>query len=596
MLTPNMILQNRYKIERLLAQGGMGAVYLATDLRLGNTVALKETLFSEERLRNAFEREAKLLANLYHPALPKVSDHFVEGEGQFLVMAYIPGDDLYDLVTKRGKPFPINTVLEWADQTLDILEYLHSRQPAIIHRDIKPANLKLTPEGHIVLLDFGMARGAGSSIAGYSVNYAPPEQIDQISTDGRSDLYALGATLYHLATAVPPPSSITRAVTVAHGEPDPLRPACEVNPQIPQAVSDILMKSMALERTCRQASATEMRQAFRQTQQTVQASQSAKTLVAPSNVPVTVAGVPPTFQGQARLTPTPATVAASMLPQFQSNLAGTVAAPQPQFQAHLPGTIAAPMPQLQVPANGPGAGFEGPPPLPIALPVSGKPIKKAGSAGWLIGLMGVVLIGLMIGGYFLFKPKPAPVTKTVERVELLQFNLEVNPSDDTNRVTGEEPFKPGQVVKFHITPRSNGYLYILAPGKGNVPMTFLTDIPIPASGVKTNRLEAGVEYEFPSGEGNWIGLREDAYTTAFTLIFSDSQLEKPKCLTEKAGQTLNLDQQKEFEDFREKNLTKTLETKSESQGKEPVMKVTVGSKPAKGVPLVFDITLKRKSS
>src|SRR5687767_15312204 len=115
----------------------MGAVYEAIDQRLDTTVALKETLFSDERLRKQFEREAQLLARLHHPALPRVSDHFTEGEGQYLIMQFIAGADLGELIEGRGAGFPVGEVLVWGDELLDALDYLHAQNPPVIHRDIK---------------------------------------------------------------------------------------------------------------------------------------------------------------------------------------------------------------------------------------------------------------------------------------------------------------------------------------------------------------------------------------------------------------------------------------------------------------------------
>src|SRR5213595_1008010 len=160
MLALETVLQSRYRIVRLLGQGGMGAVYEAMDERLDTTVALKETLFSDERLRKQFEREAKLLAGMHHPALPRVSDHFAEDEDEFLVMQFIPGDDLSQMMARKQGPFPPDQVLTWGDQLLDALDYLHTQEPQIIHRDIKPQNLKLTGRGQIILLDFGLAKGS----------------------------------------------------------------------------------------------------------------------------------------------------------------------------------------------------------------------------------------------------------------------------------------------------------------------------------------------------------------------------------------------------------------------------------------------------
>ena len=271
MLTPETILQTRYRIVRQLGQGGMGAVYEAIDQRLDTTVALKETLFSDERLRRQFEREARLLARLHHPALPRVSDHFSEGDGQFLVMQYIPGDDLSEMITRRQGPFPASQVMSWADQLLDALDYLHTQEPQIIHRDIKPQNLKLTSRGQIILLDFGLAKGQGgdisrpttaASIFGYTPNYAPLEQIQGLGTDVRSDLYALAATLYHLLTAVKPPDALSRAAALVNGQDDPLLLASQANPAVPVQVDNILKKAMSQNRDQRFATAEEMRKAL----------------------------------------------------------------------------------------------------------------------------------------------------------------------------------------------------------------------------------------------------------------------------------------------------------------------------------------------
>jgi eukaryotic-like serine/threonine-protein kinase len=272
MLSPETILQGRYRIIRQLGQGGMGAVYEALDQRLDTTVALKETLFAEERLRKQFEREARLLARLHHQALPRVSDHFNEGDGQFLVMQYVAGDDLAAMLVQRNGPFPPEEVLRWADQLCDALDYLHTQDPEIIHRDIKPQNLKLTARGQVVLLDFGLAKGyagqasvvtTSASIFGYTPNYAPLEQVQGLGTDARSDIYALAATLFHLLTNVKPPDALSRAGALVNGQPDPLLPANKVAPQVSGAVASVLSRAMSQKRDDRFASAVLMREAFR---------------------------------------------------------------------------------------------------------------------------------------------------------------------------------------------------------------------------------------------------------------------------------------------------------------------------------------------
>jgi serine/threonine protein kinase len=272
MLELGTLLQNRYEIIKPIGQGGMGAVYLARDQRLSNTVALKETFFSDTTMLAAFEREARLLAGLRHTALPKVIDHFADHNGQFLVMEYITGDDLYDLIEENGHPAPLDEVLRWADQLLDALDYLHSQNPPIIHRDIKPQNLKLTSRNQIVLLDFGLAKGtrvemtlsdSNSSIFGYTPSYAPLEQIQGSGTDVRSDLYSLAATLYHLLTGQKPADALTRASAILNGQPDPLASASDLNALIPVQVSEVLSRGMVLNKNQRLASAAEMRDLLR---------------------------------------------------------------------------------------------------------------------------------------------------------------------------------------------------------------------------------------------------------------------------------------------------------------------------------------------
>jgi len=276
-LIANTILQGRYKIVRQLGQGGMGTVYEAIDQRLDTTVALKETFFEDERLRKQFEREARLLARLHHPALPRVSDHFSEDDGQFLVMQFIPGDDLSEMMTQKRGPFPTDQVLTWTDQLLDALDYLHTQEPQIVHRDIKPQNLKLTSRGQIILLDFGLAKGqageisritTAASIFGYTPNYAPLEQIQGLGTDARSDLYSLAATVYHLLTGAKPPDALTRAAALVNGQPDPLVAATDLNPTVAPEVSAVLQQAMAQNREQRFASASEMRKALHRTEQT----------------------------------------------------------------------------------------------------------------------------------------------------------------------------------------------------------------------------------------------------------------------------------------------------------------------------------------
>ena len=273
LLAPETILQSRYRVIKHLGEGGMGAVYEAIDLRLGHTVALKQTLTNDEGQWKQFEREARLLASLNHPALPRVSDYFTEGHRAFFVMQFVEGGDLAEIIAHQSGPLPRHAVVAWADQLLDALIYLHTHERQIIHRDIKPHNLKITRAGQIVLLDFGLAKtqtadpsGTISSISvfGYTPRYAPLEQIQDLGTSPQSDIYALGATLYHLLTGVKPPDALARATALVSARPNPLRPANEIVEAVGVELAAILTRAMAQNPDERYATAVEFRNALRQ--------------------------------------------------------------------------------------------------------------------------------------------------------------------------------------------------------------------------------------------------------------------------------------------------------------------------------------------
>ncbi len=339
------MIQNRYLIVHLIGKGGMGEVYLAVDQRLGSAVALKRTFFAgDEMLGNAFEREARILARMRHPVLPKVSDHFGEGEEQFLVMEHISGDDLAKRLETSQKPFPASWVLFWADQLLDALSYLHSHEPPIIHRDIKPQNLKLTDENHIILLDFGLSKSStpgqtllnetGSStgsVVGYTPHYAPMEQIRGIGTSPKSDLYSLSATLYQLLTNKVPADALSRADCLLNGMSDPIEPLYALNPEISQSVSDVILKGMEVSQEKRYSNAREMQKILRKAFTEMQKATSADTvafnigdagIVAPppavlpgSNQPVS--GIPSagSYNGGSKVDDFDATIAFDPTPQ-----------------------------------------------------------------------------------------------------------------------------------------------------------------------------------------------------------------------------------------------------------------------------------------
>lgn len=255
------VLRNRYKIRRIIGHGGMGSIYLADDIRLeGRQCALKEvehdrTLPHEvvNQARDQFLREATVLARLDHPNLPKVSDFFSIGPRDYLAMDYVPGNDLRTLMMEarqRGVFLNETEVLSWASQLADALSYLHNQTPPILHRDIKPSNLKVTPSGLIKLVDFGLVKllaseemtitilqGRGTAL------YTPLEQYggDSGHTDRRSDIYAFGATLYHLLTNQPPIEARERFL-----HPENLVNPRQINPEISARTEKAILWAMNL--------------------------------------------------------------------------------------------------------------------------------------------------------------------------------------------------------------------------------------------------------------------------------------------------------------------------------------------------------------
>ncbi len=247
-LERDTLLHKRYRIRENLGQGGMGSVYRAVDENLGVEVAVKENLFTTEEYARQFRLEAVILANLRHPNLPRVSDHFVvAGEGQYLIMDFIDGEDLRQRMERIGV-LPEDEVVQVGAAMCDALYYLHTRKPGILHRDIKPGNVKISPDGHIFLVDFGLAKvvqgnqATSTGARAMTPGYSPPEQYGTARTDPRTDIYSLGATLYAALTGVIPEDGLARAMDNAQ-----LTPLRKRTPDISRRLAAVIEKAMEVD-------------------------------------------------------------------------------------------------------------------------------------------------------------------------------------------------------------------------------------------------------------------------------------------------------------------------------------------------------------
>jgi formylglycine-generating enzyme required for sulfatase activity/tRNA A-37 threonylcarbamoyl transferase component Bud32 len=270
-LTTGQVLNNRYRIVKLLGQGGMGAVYKAWDLNMERPRALKENLDASLEAQRQFKREAQILGDLSHPNLPKVIDHFsLSGQGQYLVMDFVEGEDLSEMLVRQGGALPVAQALGWIEQACAALEYLHNQNPPVIHRDVKPANIKITLQGGLagqgkaMLVDFGIAKvfdpNLSTTVGAKAVTpgYSPMEQYGSGQHTGpATDIYALGATLYTLLSGQAPPDAPDRNLGAS------LLALRGLNPAVTPGVEAAVLKAMAMQPQDRFTSASEFAAALR---------------------------------------------------------------------------------------------------------------------------------------------------------------------------------------------------------------------------------------------------------------------------------------------------------------------------------------------
>lgn len=320
-LNVGSIVQNRYVVERLLGKGGFGAVYLVKDRRVkGNLFALKEIIDPEKKERERFTFEGNILARLDHPALPRVYRTFEDDKNAraYMLMDYVEGPNLETLRQQQPeKRFSLERTLKIMSPIVDALNYLHRQRPPVIHRDIKPSNIIVpASEDSSVLVDFGIAKeydqdSTTTAVRRCSPGYGAPEQYAR-GTNTRTDVYGLAATCYALLTGQVPADALYRMTSQSSKHSDPLTPAAELVPEIPQHVSEAIRRAMAINSNDRYASVTEFWRAMT-------AQPAAKTPPAVVN-PVTPAPV-------SAKAPDPVTPSPVVPPESVQHLASAATAP-----------------------------------------------------------------------------------------------------------------------------------------------------------------------------------------------------------------------------------------------------------------------------
>ncbi|MDX6574820.1 MAG: eukaryotic-like serine/threonine-protein kinase [Blastocatellia bacterium] len=643
------VLDGQYQIESLLGKGGMGAVYRARHILLGDRVAIKllppEMRSNTEWLRR-FQREGQAARRFRHHNAVTVYDLRTSADGTiYLVMEYVEGHTLDAELRKRGKFSPADAVAV-LDPIMGVLTAAHAM--GVVHRDLKPENIMIGKAGTsgepvVKLLDLGIAKlrevaGAektGSTnltIAGQMLGtpyYMSPEQWGELpedgnsEIDGRADIYSLGVVFYEVITGQRPFNGVTlselRRQHISF-TPPPLR---ELDAGVPEAFSRAIARAIAKDRSQRQATADELETELRSA---LRAEGIASTLFVP--------GVPSASDAIGSGSPRgPLTAAertaATMVGESIPTGVGDSAAPQnvappaniPSQAATMPTVIAAPK-QVE-PA---GAGVVQPT-MMVSSQLGGVAARSSAQATAQPGgrsalpfvAVGIVVLLLVVGagGYAVIHFMGASANNNTARADSANSNkgasgsdlaagahevgrywVEVNTPDKSEAVLAGESLsmKSLQQFKFHFSPSENGYLYIIGPGQKNAPTTFLTTKPVSGVKIAGNEIRSGEDFAFPAETNtstSWLNLDQTAGTDEFTLIYSTSLLPEPAFLNQPAGHELTQDEQRQLETLRQQNKTNSAAAEVVRTGAKPFVSVKVPQN-AEGSPVIFMVRLEHK--
>jgi len=625
------VLDGQYQMEALLGKGGMGAVYRARHILLGDRVAIKvlppEVRTNAEWLRR-FRREGQAARRFRHPNSVTVYDLRTASDGTiYMVMEYVEGHTLDHELKTRGRFTPAQA-FEVLTPIMSVLDTAHSM--GVVHRDLKPENIMIgsaTENGAPVvkLLDLGIAKmreiaGADNggntalTMAGQVLGtpyYMSPEQWGEIprdqnpEIDGRADIYSLGLVFYEMVSGRRPFASKTlHELRRDHVSTAP-KPLDEAAPDVPRGFSEAIERATAKDRADRQSTAGELANELRLGLATaVQRDTSAAT----GDLAATVTLDKEVDTKSDVNAPTVITIdsgpTSAPAPRAHPTSAPTVVEkrkPEP------PKPIDANMPAATIAESALGSSVTAIPNVAPAVPSTPAAIpRKKSRAGLIIGAVVLLVVVAIAGGAGLFlwnRPRTTTAVtnsgSTTAAVapprEISRYWLELAPARkgaESTQVAGLDPIASGQSLKFHFAFSESGFIYIFGPGANNQPTAFLTTKPLPESGVTTNQVAGGGDFSFPSGAANNLTLDQKPGTDVFTIIFSKTALSTPALLNERVtGEPLSAAQQSELKSFVARYNEKPPVTElDESNPRAPLVRVKVPPDQTSN-PIVFDIRI-----
>ena len=616
-------LDGQYQIEALLGKGGMGAVYRARHILLGDRVAIKvlppEMRSNTEWLRR-FQREGQAARRFRHPNAVTVYDLRTSADGTiYLVMEYVEGNTLDVELRKRGK-FSAAEAVAVLGPIMGVLNAAHAM--GVVHRDLKPENImigKATTGGEPVvkLLDLGIAKlrevagaertgNTNLTIAGQMLGtpyYMSPEQWGELpddgnsEIDGRADIYSLGCVFYEIIAARRPFSGMTLAELRRQHIAVTPSPLHELDAGVPESFSRAIARSMSKDRGARQETAGEL-------EKDLLAALSAEGISPATSLPDVVADE--SASGSRGVPTSPHQTAATLVTGINEiEQPALTAASIPSQAATMPTVIAPPIPTVEPPAPQP------------AQPIAARPMVATRKTSPLIFLgVGLVVLLLIagVGGYAVMhfmsstaantssSTNPTKATEAADVAgghEVGRYWLQLNTEDKSDSIRADQDLKmnSGQQFKFHFSPSENGYVYIIGPGENNAPTTFLTAKPAAEFGVDSNEVKSGQDFSFPANvdkNESWLNLDKNPGIDEFTIIFSSTALTTPNFLDADALKQLSAAEQMELNNAIEQYKANLLGTEAIKTGASPFVSVKVPQNAAEGSPVVFKVRIAHK--